>query len=150
MIHLLAGEGGYQEFTLRNVDKLWLVFSGVTALAAIAVGFSLMRGVLAADEGTPKMIEIAKAIQVGALAYLRRQFKTIAIILVPLAIIVFVTSTKVVKPDETIALSFAASGTARTLAFIAGCVMSGLTGFIGMTLATRGNVRTAAAAKSGS
>ena len=57
MIHLLAGDGGYQEFTLRNVDKLWLVFSGVTALAAIAVGFSLMRGVLAADEGTPKMIE---------------------------------------------------------------------------------------------
>ena len=67
------------------------LFSGATALLAIAVGFYLMRGVLAADQGTPKMIEIAKAIQEGAQAYLRRQFKTIAIIMVPLAVLVFVT-----------------------------------------------------------
>ena len=57
-----------------------------------------MRGVLAADQGTPKMIEIAEAIQEGAMAYLRRQFKTIAVILIPLAIVVFVTSTEVLKP----------------------------------------------------
>src|SRR5438270_1163012 len=130
MIHLLAAEGGYQAFTLRPVDKWWLLFSAVTALAAIAVGFSLMRGVLAADEGTPKMKEIALAIQEGALAYLKRQFKTIGVILVPLAVIVFVTSTKVARPDGSIALSFGASGTFRTLAFLAGCLMSGLTGFI--------------------
>src|SRR2546421_2943466 len=150
MINLLAAEGGYQEFTLRNADKLWLLFSGLTARAAIAVGFALMKGVLAADEGTPKMREIAAAIQEGALAYLKRQFKTIGLILIPLAVIVFITSTKVVRPDESVALSFGASGIFRTLAFLAGCLMSGLTGFIGMTLATRGNVRTAAAAKSGS
>ena len=48
------------------------------------------------------------------------------------------------------ALTFVQSGTFRTLAFIAGAVLSGLTGYIGMTLATRGNVRTAAAAKAGS
>src|SRR3954451_1799465 len=126
MINLFAAEGGYQEFTLRNVDKLWLVFSAVTALAAIAVGFSLMKGVLAADEGTPKMKEIALAIQEGAWAYLKRQFKTIALILIPLAIVVFITSTEVIKPDGSTALSFAESGTYRTLAFIAGCLMSGL------------------------
>ena len=50
-----------------------------------------MKGVLAADPGTPKMIEIANAIQEGALAYLRRQFKTIAVILVPLGVLVFFT-----------------------------------------------------------
>ena len=147
MLHLLASEGGYQEFTLGGAEWFWLIFSGATALLAIGVGFYLMRGVLAEDQGTPKMIEIAKAIQEGAQAYLRRQFKTIALILIPLAIIVFLTSTKVVKPNGGEALSFGLSGTARTLAFIGGCFMSGLTGFIGMTLATRGNVRTAAAAK---
>ncbi len=57
-----------------------------------------MKGVLAADQGTPKMIEIAKAIQEGALAYLKRQFRTIGFILIPLALIVFVTSVAVEKP----------------------------------------------------
>jgi K(+)-stimulated pyrophosphate-energized sodium pump len=109
-----------------------------------------MKSVLAEDEGTPKMKEIALAIQEGAWAYLKRQFKTIAVILVPLAVVVFVTSTKIVKPDGDEALSFGLSGLWRTLAFVLGCVASGLTGYIGMTLATRGNVRTAAAAKTGS
>ena len=99
--------------------------------------------------GTPKMREIAKAIQEGALAYLKRQFRTIAYILVPLAAIVFVTSVAVERADGSEALSFAQSGGFRTLAFIAGCVMSGLTGFIGMSLAVRGNVRTAEAARTG-
>src|SRR5438105_9738684 len=136
MTHLLAAEGGYQAFHLRGVEWFWLVFSGVTAILAILVGFALMRGVLAADEGTPKMREIAGAIQEGALAYLRRQFKTIAVIIVPLAVLVFVTSTKVVN-DQThgVALSFAQSGIFRTLAFLAGACLSALTGFIGMSLA---------------
>ena len=94
----MAAEGGYQVFTSTASEWFWLIFSAVTALLAIAVGFFLMRGVLAADQGTPKMIEIAKAIQEGAMAYLKRQFKTIAVILIPLAIVVFVTSTEVVKP----------------------------------------------------
>ena len=147
---LLASEGGYQVFELSGTDFAWLFFSGLTAVAAILVGFQLMRGVLAADQGTHKMIEIATAIQEGALAYLRRQFKTIAIILIPLTVVVFATSTAVLKPDDTEALSFVQSGIFRTLAFLAGCLMSGLTGFIGMSLAVRGNVRTAAAARSGS
>ena len=146
----LATEGGYQVFELGTGEWFWLIFSAVTALVAIAVGFYLMRGVLAWDQGTPKMMEIAGAIQEGAMAYLRRQFRTIAIILVPLAVIVFVTATEVYKPGTTVGLSFAASGIFRTLAFLAGCIMSGLTGFIGMSLAVRGNVRTAAAARSGS
>ncbi|HZA85245.1 MAG TPA: sodium/proton-translocating pyrophosphatase, partial [Acidimicrobiales bacterium] len=149
MVSLLAAEGGYQEFTLRGGEWFVLIGSALTALLALAVGFVLVRGVLAADQGTPKMIEIAKAIQEGALAYLRRQFRTIGFILVPLAVIVFVTSVAVEKPSGAEALSFAQSGSFRTLAFIAGGLMSGLTGFIGMSLAVRGNVRTAAAARAG-
>jgi K(+)-stimulated pyrophosphate-energized sodium pump len=150
MVHLLAaGEGGFQDFTLKGGEWFILIGSAITALLALAVGFALVRGVLAADQGTPKMIEIAKAIQEGALAYLKRQFRTIAFILVPLAVIVFATSVAVERADGSEALSFAASGTARTLAFLAGCLMSGLTGFIGMSLAVRGNVRTAAAARTG-
>ncbi|CAN5824651.1 sodium-translocating pyrophosphatase [soil metagenome] len=147
---MIAAEGGYQVFELGSAEWFWLAFSAGTALLAIVVGFILMRGVLAAETGTPKMVEIAKAIQEGADAYLKRQFRTIAVILVPLVVIVFLTSTAVARPDGVEALSFLESGVFRSLAFIAGCVMSGLTGFIGMGLAVRGNVRTAAAARSGS
>ncbi len=155
MTHVLASEGGYQTFYLHGGEWAILWASVATALLALLVGFFLMRGVLAADEGTDKMKEIAKAIQEGAMAYLRRQFKTIVVILVPLAAIVFLTSTEVKKDSlsghlGSVALNFGQSGLFRTSAFVLGCFMSGLTGFIGMSLAVRGNVRTAAAAKKGS
>jgi K(+)-stimulated pyrophosphate-energized sodium pump len=155
MTHVLAAEGGYQYFHLSGGEWAILIGSAVTALLAILTGFILMRSVLAEDAGTPKMQEIAGSIQEGAMAYLKRQFRTIIMILIPLMIVVFITSTAVKKIDVTgalhgEALSFGASGTARTLAFVAGAFLSGLTGFIGMSLAVRGNVRTAAAARSGS
>ena len=147
---LLAAEGGYQDFALHGGEWFVLIGSALTALLAIAVGFVLTRGVLAADQGTPKMREIAKAIQEGAVAYLKRQFRTIGVILIPLVVVVFLTSVAVKKPDSSEeALSFFQSGLFRTLAFVLGCIMSGLTGFIGMSLAVRGNVRTAAAARDG-
>jgi K(+)-stimulated pyrophosphate-energized sodium pump len=113
MTHVLAAEGGYQTFYLHGGEWTILLASVATALLAILVGFFLMRGVLAADEGTEKMKEIAKAIQEGAMAYLRRQFKTIAVILVPLAIIVFLTSTKV-KQDSLSLRNRACSAPARS------------------------------------
>ncbi|MFN5602457.1 MAG: sodium/proton-translocating pyrophosphatase, partial [Acidimicrobiaceae bacterium] len=146
MSGIFAAEGGYQEFVLKGGEWAVLWLSAAAAILAIAVGFFLVRSVMAADEGTPKMKEIALAIQEGAWAYLKRQFKTIGVILIPLAIIVFVTSTAILKGDKTEALSFVQAGIWRTVAFILGCLASGLTGYIGMTLATRGNVRTAAAA----
>jgi len=147
---LLAAEGGWQAFELKGGEWAVLLLSVLTALLAIAVGFFLARLVLAADEGTPAMRDIARAIQEGAWAYLKRQFRTIGMILVPVAAIVFFTSTEIVKPDGSTALTFGQSGLWRTVAFLLGCAASGLTGYIGMTLATRGNVRTAAAAKTGS
>ena len=70
-----AAEGGFQLFELGSAEWFWLFFSAATAVLAILVGFALMRGVLAADQGTASMIEIAKAIQEGAMAYLKRQFR---------------------------------------------------------------------------
>jgi K(+)-stimulated pyrophosphate-energized sodium pump len=147
---ILLAEGGWQEFELGSAEWTILILSALTALVAIGVGLFLVRSVLAADQGTPKMQEIARAIQEGAWAYLKRQFRTIGLILIPVAAVVFFTSTEITRPDGSVALSFGASGAARTLAFLMGCLASGFTGYIGMTLATRGNVRTAAAAKSGS
>ena len=153
MSGIFAAEGGYQEFVLKGGEWAVLWLSAASAILAIAVGFYLARLVMAADEGTPKMKEIALAIQEGASAYLKRQFKTIVMILVPLAAIVFITSTAIMKGEgmeATEALSFMQAGIWRTVAFILGCAASGFTGYIGMTLATRGNVRTAAAALTGS
>ena len=102
MTHILA-EGGYQSFVFSNTEKLWLVIALVTAVFGLGVGLVLMRGVLAADTGTPKMREIAAAIQEGAVAFLRRQFRAIGIIVIPLAVLIFFTATKVTRPDGSIA-----------------------------------------------
>ena len=67
MLHVLAAEGGYQEFTLAGGEWLVLIGSALTALIAIGVGFLLMKDVLRQDQGTPTMIAIATAIQVGRL-----------------------------------------------------------------------------------
>jgi K(+)-stimulated pyrophosphate-energized sodium pump len=80
---------------------------------------------------------------------LARQFRAIVMIIIPLAILIFFTATKVVKPDGGIALSFQQDGLYRVICFLFGAAFSGLTGFIGMSIAVRGNVRTAAAASQG-
>ena len=160
----LASEGGYQAFTLGGAEWAVLVGAAVIVVLAILIGFTLIRQVLTKDQGTDKMIEIAGAIQEGALAYLRRQFKTIAVIVVPLAIVVFLTSGEVLKPAAAVigidtsqgsaiatvnevALSQVQAGVFRTIAFILGCLASASIGFLGMWIAVRGNVRTAAAAR---
>jgi K(+)-stimulated pyrophosphate-energized sodium pump len=147
---ILASEGGWQTFTLKGGEWAILGLSGASAILALLVGWFLVIQVLKQDEGTDKMKEIATAIQVGAWAYLKRQFRTIAMILVPVGAVVFFTSVAIDKPGDIEALSQAQSGMYRTISFVLGCVASGLTGYIGMTLATRGNVRTAAAARRGS
>ena len=153
MTSLLASEGGWQTFTLKGGEWAILGLSGAAAILALLVGWFLVIQVLKQEEGTDKMKEIAEAIQVGAWAYLKRQFRTIGMILIPVGAVVFFTSVAINKPEIDgggEALSQIQSGLYRTIAFVLGCVASGLTGYIGMTLATRGNVRTAAAARRGS
>ena len=149
MIKLLAAEGGYQAFHLGGVDKTWLYICLIAGIVGIVAGLLLARNVLAFDQGTPKMKEIALAVQEGAQAFLARQFRAIVMIIVPLAILIFFTATKVVKPDGGIALTFQQDGIYRVICFLFGAAFSGLTGFIGMSIAVRGNVRTAAAASKG-
>ncbi|HEV8065206.1 MAG TPA: sodium-translocating pyrophosphatase [Acidimicrobiales bacterium] len=146
---LLASDGGYQAFTLGGAERGWLFFALGCGLIAILVALYLMRGVLAADQGTVKMREIAAAIQEGAEAFLKRQFRTIGIIVVPLAVLVFFTATEIKRPNGTVALTFVEAGLSRAIAFLIGATFSGLTGIIGMSMAVRGNVRTAAAAIGG-
>jgi K(+)-stimulated pyrophosphate-energized sodium pump len=149
-----VAEGGYQPFHLHNTEWFWLIFAAACGLIAIITGLILMRSMLAEDEGTPSMIEIARAIQEGAQAYLVRQFRAIGLIVVPLAILVFVTASRVTKtlPDGSkhTVVSYGLAGLFRALAFLLGAFLSGLAGYIGMSTAVRGNVRTAAAARAGS
>jgi K(+)-stimulated pyrophosphate-energized sodium pump len=149
----IASSGDYQPFKLHGTEWTWMFFAAACGLVAIGTGFYLVKQMLANDQGTPKMIEIAKAVQEGAQAYLARQFRAIGIIVIPLAILVFLTATKVTAPTATggtrVALPYWEAGLFRTLAFLAGASLSGLAGFIGMSTAVRGNVRTAAAARDG-
>ncbi|CAN5761673.1 sodium-translocating pyrophosphatase [soil metagenome] len=145
-MHLLAAEGGYQLFTLGGTDKALLYVSLLIAVAGLGVSYVLMQDVLKADDGTPAMKKIATAIQEGAMAYITRQFRTILMIVVPLALVVFATSAKIEKSPGDVALNFFQSGLFRTLAFLLGGLASGAIGFLGMWLATRGNIRTTAAA----
>ncbi len=153
MIQMLA-EGGYQNFVLGSQDWSLLIFCAVVSVLALGIGYLMMQGVLAEDTGTEQMNEISDAVHVGAMAYIKRQFRTIVIIVVPVAIVVFLTSTSILNPllPEVVAdgLSRWQSGTFRTLAFVAGAAFSGFIGFTGMWLATKANVRTAQAAREGS
>jgi K(+)-stimulated pyrophosphate-energized sodium pump len=145
MSHVLA-EGGYQAFDLSGTDTTVLIVSLLVALGALGVAFAMMQGVLKADAGAKEMTDISDAIHEGAMAYITRQFRTIAVIVVPLAIVVFLTSTKIEKDGGEVALSFVQSGLFRTLSFLVGAVSSAAIGFLGMWLATKANVRTTAAA----
>ena len=150
-------EGGYQPFHLHSAEWAWLIFAAACGLISIVTGIVLVRSMLASDQGTPSMINIAKAVQEGAQAYLVRQFRAIGIIVVPLAVLVFATASRVTRTvtingvaTKHTVLSYGLSGLFRAVAFLVGATLSGLAGYIGMSSAVRGNVRTAAAAKDGS
>lgn len=106
-------------------------------ISLVAAGF-IARDVLKRDAGEEKMQEIASAVQEGAMAYLNRQYKTIGIVGVLIAIILLVVG---------IANPASGLGWQTVLCFIIGAVFSAAAGYIGMNVSVRANVRTAAAAK---
>jgi len=125
---------------LSGGDVVLVTIVLAVSLAALAFAAYLVRAVLASDQGTVKMREIAQAVQEGATAYLRRQFRTLGVF----AVIVFLLL--LVLP---VADGGWGTRTGRALFFLVGALFSASVGFIGMTLATRGNVRVAAAARGG-
>ncbi|MEI6693531.1 MAG: sodium-translocating pyrophosphatase [Actinomycetes bacterium] len=117
-------------------NNLTLIYAVVAvAVVALLVALALVRQVLSASEGTDSMKEIAVAIQEGAAAYLSRQFRTLAIF----AVLVF--GLLFLLPAETTSEKIG-----RSAFFVVGALFSAITGYMGMWLAVRGNVRVAAAA----
>jgi K(+)-stimulated pyrophosphate-energized sodium pump len=134
MLHHPALAGGLA--TVAGANLTWVVVVAVIALLALAMAGWLVRDVLAASQGTAKMQEIALAVQEGAAAYLRRQFRTLGVFVV----LIFFVLLALPAVDGNVRIG-------RSIFFLVGALFSAVTGFTGMWLAVRGNVRVAAAAK---
>ncbi|MDG4602442.1 MAG: sodium-translocating pyrophosphatase [Defluviicoccus sp.] len=107
-------------------------FAIACGLLALAYGIYASRSVLSAGAGTPRMQEISGAVQEGAAAYLNRQYTTIGIAGIVVAVILFIVL-----------------GWKVALGFVIGAVLSGAAGYIGMNISVRANVRVANAAQGG-
>src|SRR6266853_871604 len=117
------------------------------SVLALVVAVGLARWVLKQDNGTPEMRKISDAIQEGAAAFLRRQYKTIVALSVVLAVLIFVLYAyfRTPHPGEPSAATMAGW---TTLSFVLGALCSGIAGLIGMFVAVRSNIRAASAARS--
>ena len=116
---------------------LWVVLA--VAVAGLAYAGALVGQVVGADQGTPKMQEVARAIKEGANAYLARQFRAILLLVIVITgILYFATGGEEGK-------AYVQLG--RALAFLIGATFSWIVGYVGMSLAVRGNLRVAAAAR---
>jgi len=135
----LAAGGPGDPVTVSGGNLTWVIIVAVVGLLALAVAGGLVREVLAASQGTAKMQEIAKAVQDGAAAYLRRQFRTLGVFVFAIFWILLILP---VEGGDGVRWG-------RSIFFLLGALFSGLTGFTGMSLCVRGNVRVAAAARDG-
>ena len=123
-----------QGLELGGGDRVIVGVVAVVALVALAIGYTLLREVLAAGDGTPKMQEIGRAVQEGAAAYLNRQFKTLGGFVVVVFLLLFAL------PADDLGERIG-----RSIFFIIGAIFSATIGYLGMWLATRANIRVAAA-----
>src|SRR6184192_2216459 len=117
------------------------------SVLSLAFAVYLAREVLAADQGTPQMQEIAGAIKEGAEAFLRRQNATIFVIGLGVATLIFVLYALVRPPNPNDPTGPFNMALATTLAFCFGALCSGVSGYVGMFVSIRANLRTASAVR---
>jgi len=136
--------------TYGLVEKVGLLVAVVIALAGLGYAFWLAKQVYAAGTGTSAMKAVADAVRQGADAYLRRQFTVVGVLLVVLTMLIIAAKwpwqlavAGGESANERIAVTIG-----RGVAFLIGAIFSGSVGFIGMRLATAGNLRVAQAARS--
>jgi K(+)-stimulated pyrophosphate-energized sodium pump len=120
-------------------EKIALITNVFIALAGLGYALMLVKQVREADQGTKRMQEIAQAVREGANAYLYRQFRVVGVLIVVITVVLFFAA------KASGAVPQIAWG--RAIAFLIGSTFSATVGFVGMRLATTGNLRVAAAAK---
>lgn len=121
------------------IERTALSLLVVVALGGLVYAMLLVKQVMTADQGTKRMQEIAQAIREGANAYLYRQFSVVFVLIILITILLGVAAKISGSPD--------AICWGRAIAFLVGSIFSATVGFVGMRLATVGNLRVAAAAK---
>ncbi len=120
-------------------EKIALIANVFIALAGLGYALMLVKQVRTADQGTKRMQEIAQAVREGANAYLYRQFRVVGVLIVLITVALYFAAKASGAPGE---ISWG-----RAIAFLIGSTFSATVGFVGMRLATTGNLRVAAAAK---
>ncbi|GAB2929360.1 sodium-translocating pyrophosphatase [Micromonospora polyrhachis] len=135
----LAAAGGGLSLTGANLS--YVIIAAVIALVALGFAAALTRAVLATGKGTTNMQEISGAVQEGASAYLLRQFRTLGIFVVIAVLLLFLLPVHDTDNSELL-VKIGRSGF-----FVVGAVFSAFIGGAGMALATRANLRVAAAAR---
>ena len=134
--YLPQAAGAVEAAELTSGNRGLVVVVAVVALAALGVALALVRQVLAAGDGTESMRRIAAAVQEGANAYLARQLRTLAFFAVAVVFLLLA-----LPADDW------GQRAGRSVFFVIGAVFSAATGYLGMWLAVRSNVRVAAAAR---
>ncbi len=141
-----AHHGSWQPFgfmtdpTFSTYERIALWLNVIIALAGLGYALMLVKEVYGAPIGTPRMQEITRAVREGADAYLRRQFTTVAVLIVLVTGVLIFTK----QPEGETGWHVPVG---RGIAFLMGSIFSATVGFVGMRLATAGNLRVAAAAK---
>ncbi|MCL1908197.1 MAG: sodium-translocating pyrophosphatase [Holophagaceae bacterium] len=127
----------FRDAEFNTFERVCLIIVVGIAIAGLLYALMLVKQVRSADPGTPKMQEVASAVREGAMAYLTAQFRKIGPLILVITVVLYFTTTSDV----------AAFKYGRAIAFMVGALFSWAVGYVGMRLATIGNLRVAAAAK---